>query len=472
MHKLIAVFLALGAVAVQVRAADTHAIDTLNTAKLSSFKSLIDLAGATAEFSNEKARVTLLAPTDEAVAAFLTSMGITLDDLKADENLVDKIVGYHTVIGVTAGPKELFAKGDSVIVPTASAPFKVKIDKTADGVTVTDYQGNVAKVVDADLGTGNARVHAIDKVLFSGSYWTDMGALIKAQPTRFSTVAKAADAAGLAATLTAQGFADTIFLPTNEAFEKSGVKLDAPAETIAEVLKYHVVKGDKNIPAGFTDGAAVPTLQGQDITVTFVETESVAGMPAKKAVVTDATGGKAEVVHPNIHISKAVSHVIDAVLMPKMEAAAPAAEATAAPAAEPAAPTPAAEPAAAAPAPAAAAATAEAPAAGKGSIFAIFQALWPFHRDGMRITIKFADGKGGRKLMQSGQSGAGMYTETLALDSTEQAILNAVNSDSASATAGAAAAGEGNALLSTTYPINPTYADGIDRLATYGTGGN
>lgn len=90
----------------------------------------------------------------------------------------------------------------------------------------------------------------------------------------------------------------------------------------------------------------------------------------------------------------------------------------------------------------------------------------------MRITIKFADGKGGRKLMQIGQSGANMYTETLALDSTEQAILNAVNSDSASATAGAAAAGEGNALLSTTYPINPTYADGIDKLATYGTGGN
>jgi uncharacterized surface protein with fasciclin (FAS1) repeats len=56
-----------------------------------------------------------------------------------------------------------------------------------------------------------------------------------------------------------------------QAFEKSGVSLDAPAETIAEVLKYHVVKGDKNIPAGFTSGAPVATLQGQDITVTFVE---------------------------------------------------------------------------------------------------------------------------------------------------------------------------------------------------------
>jgi uncharacterized surface protein with fasciclin (FAS1) repeats len=56
-----------------------------------------------------------------------------------------------------------------------------------------------------------------------------------------------------------------------QAFEKSGVKLDAPAETIAEVLKYHVVKGEKNIPEGFTDGAPVATLQGQDITVSFVE---------------------------------------------------------------------------------------------------------------------------------------------------------------------------------------------------------
>jgi hypothetical protein len=49
----------------QVHAADTHAISTLEAANLSEFKGLIDLAGATAAFSNEKARVTLLAPTNE-----------------------------------------------------------------------------------------------------------------------------------------------------------------------------------------------------------------------------------------------------------------------------------------------------------------------------------------------------------------------------------------------------------------------
>jgi hypothetical protein len=50
---------------VQVRAQEAHAITTMKKAELSTFLSLIDMAGATAAFSNEKARVTLLAPTDE-----------------------------------------------------------------------------------------------------------------------------------------------------------------------------------------------------------------------------------------------------------------------------------------------------------------------------------------------------------------------------------------------------------------------
>jgi hypothetical protein len=111
--------------------------------------------------------------------------------------------------------------------------------------------------------------------------------------------------------------------------------------------------------------------------------------------------------------------------------------------------------------------------AGKGSIFNIFQALWPFHSNGgMRITIKFADGKGGRKLLQNTGGGAADFTETLSLDATEQAILNAVNSNTQAAAAGAASAGVGNAQLATQYNMNPSWADGIDKMASYGTAGN
>lgn len=46
------------------------------------------------------------------------------------------------------------------------------------------------------------------------------------------------------------------------------MKLDAPAEQIAEILKYHVVPGNHPIPLGFNSGEPVKTLQGQDIIVT------------------------------------------------------------------------------------------------------------------------------------------------------------------------------------------------------------
>lgn len=55
----------------------------------------------------------------QAVKAFLKDMGLTADDIKANPNLADALVGYHTVLGQVAGPKELFAKGDTVTVSGA-----------------------------------------------------------------------------------------------------------------------------------------------------------------------------------------------------------------------------------------------------------------------------------------------------------------------------------------------------------------
>lgn len=83
----------------------------------------------------------------------------------------EQVYCKHACDILIAGPKELFAKSDSVKVPTAIAPYDVVFKKTASGVTVTDFQGNVAKVLKADLGTGNTRVHVIDRVLYSGGCW-------------------------------------------------------------------------------------------------------------------------------------------------------------------------------------------------------------------------------------------------------------------------------------------------------------
>lgn len=496
--------LALACLAAQAVADNPMA--TLKANGLTSLAALAEVAGASAALSASKARVTLLAPSNAAIDTFLADMGLTLDELKANPTLAKAILGYHVVLGVAAGPAELFAKGDKVKVATAVAPFTLTFNKAGDAVTVTDTQGNVAKVMKANLGSANHQVHVVDKVLYSGSYWKSLADVVKRYPKGFSTVAAAADKAGLLSTLTSAKFADTVFLPTNDAFTKAGIDVTAtPEATLADVLKYHVVAGHHPIPSGFTSGEAVKTLQGQDITVTY----KAKGNGTSVATVTDASGKTAEVVHPNIFIRDAEVHVIDGVLMPKAAAAAAAPVAAA--------------PVTAAPvtaAPVAASASSSAASAGKGmpkismpSMPKISMPTMPSKPTNMSkptislprismptkpnmtmpsmgkgsISVKISvssspmpkpspspkpasTGKGGlfsgfsfgRKMLQSTIGYAGDFEGTIALDSTEQAILSAVNNAaSAASVSGATGAGIANTELETAFPVNPTYADGI-----------
>lgn len=52
-----------------LQAAPKHTIDVVDKEKLTLFKTLVDISGATKAFSNEKARVTVLAPTNAVGAA-------------------------------------------------------------------------------------------------------------------------------------------------------------------------------------------------------------------------------------------------------------------------------------------------------------------------------------------------------------------------------------------------------------------
>jgi uncharacterized surface protein with fasciclin (FAS1) repeats len=314
--KAVIVLLLLGVVAAQ---AQDHAINTMKENKADLMNKIVAAAGVDDELSNPKARVTLLAPTDEAILAFLKEMGLTADDVLKNPNLARDIVGYHTILAVTAGPKELFAKGNEVEVPTADPYSKVVFIKKGDSVMVQDEQGNQAKVSKASLGKGAHTVHMIDRVLYSGNYFRDLASLIKMYPKMFSTVAAAATKAGLADRLTKQSFADTVFLPTNNAFERAKVKVaDTPKATLEEVLSYHVVPTARRIPDGFESGTKVPTLlKGQDLTVTYKEEGKKYGLTLQRAFVND----NAMVVRPNIVISKGVAHVINSVLTPKAAAA-------------------------------------------------------------------------------------------------------------------------------------------------------
>jgi len=122
----------------------------------------------------------------------------------------------------------------------------------------------------------------------------------------FSTLVEAvlaADPSVLDALLTAESL--TIFAPTNDAFEASGIVVtDLDAETLTNVLLYHAVEGEFDAAALVEMGSGtLTTLLGEDITFEVVD----------GAVVLNGT---VTVVMPDVYATNGVIHVIDGVLLP------------------------------------------------------------------------------------------------------------------------------------------------------------
>ena len=122
-----------------------------------------------------------------------------------------------------------------------------------------------------------------------------------------TTLVAAVTAAGLAETLSGAG-PFTVFAPTNEAFAK------LPAGTVDNLLKpemktdltsvltYHVVPGAIKA-ADLKDGQQLKTVQGKELTVSIKD---------GKVMIDGATVTIADVISSN-----GVTHVIDAVVLPK-----------------------------------------------------------------------------------------------------------------------------------------------------------
>jgi uncharacterized surface protein with fasciclin (FAS1) repeats len=138
-----------------------------------SSETIADLVGKNPEFSTLLAAVeeaglaetlsspgpfTVFAPTDAAFAALPEG---TLDTLlkPANQKQLDAILTYHVV------PGELMAADitPGEVTTVNSAPLAVAVD--ADGVQITDGQGNQANVIKTDVEASNGVVHVIDSVL-------------------------------------------------------------------------------------------------------------------------------------------------------------------------------------------------------------------------------------------------------------------------------------------------------------------
>ncbi|HKN81046.1 MAG TPA: fasciclin domain-containing protein [Actinomycetota bacterium] len=138
---------------------------------------IAEIAGSTEDFSTLAAAVeavglgetlsgsgpyTVFAPTDEAFAALPEG---TLDELlkPANQDQLAAILTYHVVAGeVMSGD---LSSGEVATVNGADATVSVE----GGVVTITDGQGDVARVVTADIPASNGVIHVIDTVLLPPS---------------------------------------------------------------------------------------------------------------------------------------------------------------------------------------------------------------------------------------------------------------------------------------------------------------
>jgi len=135
-----------------------------------------------------------------------------------------------------------------------------------------------------------------------------------------TTLVAAVKAADLVATLKTAG-PFTVFAPTNDAFENlpagtvENLLKPENKTTLTKVLTYHVVAGKythadiiKLIAAG-KGKATLPTVSGGKLTFTMNGSVNI--------LITDETGGTANINVYDVMQSNGVIHSIDAVVMPK-----------------------------------------------------------------------------------------------------------------------------------------------------------
>tara|TARA_B100000768_G_C11265051_1_gene370643 strand:+ start:356 stop:1321 length:966 start_codon:yes stop_codon:yes gene_type:complete len=252
---------------------------------------------------------TVLAPTNDAFAAFLTSNGFSsLDDVPVE--ILTNILLNHVVSGSIASTDLSTGYANTLATSSASdTEMSLYID-ISNGVR---FNG-VSSVSMADILADNGIIHIVDAVIGLPSVVT----FAVADPT-FSTLVAAltrddltTDFVGVLSTATGTSPAPfTVFAPTNDAFGSLLSELgiaglaDIDEPTLDAVLKNHVVAGANVFDTDLTDNMTVTTLGG-DITA------NVTG----GATLTDSNGRIIDIIATNVQADNGVIHAINKVILP------------------------------------------------------------------------------------------------------------------------------------------------------------
>ena len=280
----------------------------VDSADLTSLVAALDRANLVSALNGE-GPFTVLAPTNDAFAAFLSANNFnSLEDVPVD--ILTKVLLNHVISGSLISTDLSTGYANTLATSAASqTPLSIYVD-TSNGVR---FNG-VSSVAAADILAVNGVIHKVDAVIGLPNIVT----FATADPN-FSTLVSAltrsdltTDFVGVLSTDSATAPAPfTVFAPINDAFNKlltelnlaSLSEIDEP--TLDVVLKYHVVGGANVLDSNLTDNLTISTLSG-DITA------DITG----GARLTDSTGRVSDIIATNVQANNGVIHAINNVILP------------------------------------------------------------------------------------------------------------------------------------------------------------
>jgi transforming growth factor-beta-induced protein len=267
-----------------------HAVANEGFSSLAAAVTKADLAGT---LDSDEVTFTVFAPVNAAFDELFSNLGVTLDDLSAED--LSPILLYHVV--------DAFVPAAEVVsgyVPTLSQGQEQSLSlqiSAGDGVMLNGS----SNVVVTDVVATNGIIHAIDEVVLPPTV-VDLAL----DNSDFSHLVEALVKAELVETLNGEG-PFTVFAPTDAAFEAlfdalgvSGVD-EIDVATLTDVLLAHVVSG--NVVSGDLSNGTVPTLNS----------EKSLDINVDNGVVID---GEINVVLADVQGTNGVVHVIDRVIVP------------------------------------------------------------------------------------------------------------------------------------------------------------
>ena len=252
-------------------------------------------AGLDANLSNAEA-LTVFAPTDEAITAFMEDEDLTIEDIVSSEDLL-AILLYHVVAGT-------YLSGDlmdeMMLMTLQGVDILVNI---VDGEVILNES---AAVVVADLLAENGVVHAIDYILFpedeaDATVWE----LIE-ESDAHNYLEAAILAAGLDEALNDDMASYTVFAPIDEAFDALAAALSVTVEdllalpNLTDILLYHAV-ADDYYSDDVTDGMELTAMNGGTLTVGLGDDFTINGVV---------------VIWEDVEAINGVVHVLEGILLP------------------------------------------------------------------------------------------------------------------------------------------------------------